>query len=622
MLQGQWTNNQPHQLDAVQSVVEVLSAGTFAQQSTAGGVSGTINPRWLITKKDFYRAVERQHDCHWSEHEKAVKPRQIFDIEMETGTGKTYTYARTMCELSVRFGLTKFVILVPTLAIKSNTLGFFNSPSVQQHFLDEFGRSVSMNVVERRTANCSDPLSPFEPPEPVKHFIEADTTKSRTIEILLINAGMLNSPTFADVFSCEYDTGGLMPLAEGIGQTRPVVIIDEPHRFPVYKASWKNIERLNPLMMIRFGATFKRQYFNLLYRLDNKTSQQCGLVKTVKTIDVSSDENLWSKLLLVKTIVPDELSQWQPSRLIDDGLAYAISQPVAIFYYFEFGCRWRIRTDEESLSEIHSAFDSVGIDTINQHGVIFTNGLFLPIGQSVNPYQLDDTDTYEDQVIQRVIKSHFELERSLMTSKPAIKPFTVFFINDIASYRPTERRYDTLPAKIDRWITEQASQQLETSTDAVYRERLKAVLANPMQAHGGYFAQDRKSNDPLISQQMDEILNDKDRLLSPDNPRRFIFAKWALNEGWDNPNVFQLCKLRKSGSLAGEIQELGRGVRLPVDENGKRQTKGQFEVRYFIDRSTHSYVSKRGKPGDMEGETTLPSSSPAPYGTDSSDSIE
>jgi len=226
---------------------------------------------------------------------------------------------------------------------------------------------------------------------------------------------------------------------------------------------------------------------------------------------------------------------------------------------------------------------------MNQSSVLLSNGIQLKKGESINPYSY--AQTLEDNMMRKAIKEHFKLERDFLTQKPRIKPLTLFFIDDIKGYRDGNKLSGSLKTKFEEWVIAEAKEYLKTETDVFYKAYLEKTINDVSMVHGGYFSKDNSDKDDKIEKEITEILHDKELLLSLDNPRRFIFSKWTLREGWDNPNVFQICKLRSSGSTTSKLQEVGRGLRLPVNEYMARVKDRNFSLNYYVDFTEKNFVA-------------------------------
>lgn len=227
------------------------------------------------------------------------------------------------------------------------------------------------------------------------------------------------------------------------------------------------------------------------------------------------------------------------------------------------------------------------IENLNKSAVILSNGLELKKGDKINPHSY--AETLQETMITKAISRHFELEKQFLTRDVKIKPLTLFFIDNIEEYRNTE---GYLRKTVEQCIKAEVEKLLKTETDTFYKNYLEKTLVDISKTHGGYFSKDNSEKDEAIEQEVFEILHDKQAMLSLDNPRRFIFSKWTLREGWDNPNVFQICKLRSSGSEISKLQEVGRGLRLPVNEYGNRVKDEQFYLNYFVDFTESNFVDQ------------------------------
>jgi type III restriction enzyme len=227
------------------------------------------------------------------------------------------------------------------------------------------------------------------------------------------------------------------------------------------------------------------------------------------------------------------------------------------------------------------------LENLNKSTVVLSNGLEMKKGDKINPYSY--AQKLQEIMIQRAIKHHFEIERELLTIEVKIKPLTLFFIDNIDEYRNKE---GYIRKTVEQYIKAEIEELLKTENDIFYKTYLEKSLKSLSATHGGYFSKDNTEKDEVIEKEINEILHDKQSLLDLENPRRFIFSKWTLREGWDNPNVFQICKLRSSGSEISKLQEVGRGLRLPVNEYGNRVKDEQFYLHYFVDFTENDFVDK------------------------------
>lgn len=488
------------------------------------------------------------------------KVKNIVDIMMETGTGKTYTYTKTIFELNKHFGIFKFIIVVPTLSIKAGTITFLKSDSSREHFYEQYGKTLKLHVVESQTNKKS---KKSYIPSAVNDFVKAGNFDKNSIQVMIINAGMINSKTLADKFDVGLFDRYNIPF-DAIAATQPFMIIDEPHKFSQDNKTWENLQKMKPQFILRYGATFTQEE-NVIYTLSAVDAFSKNLVKGVigHITEFKEGENA-----LVKFIDSDGKE--------------------ASFEVNEGSSKKSVKIGKgDSLSRVHKQMTDLFLDQINKTKVVLSNGLELKKGDKINPYSY--AQTLQEIMVQKAIKSHFEIEKDLLTREVRIKPLTLFFIDNIEEYR---NKNGHLRQLIEQYIKLEVESLLKTETNPLYIDYLEITLNNIEATHGGYFSKDNSDKDEVIEKEINEILHDKEAILDLENPRRFVFSKWTLREGWDNPNVFQICKLRSSGSEISKLQEVGRGLRLPVNEYGNRVKDEQFYLNYFVDFTESDFVDK------------------------------
>lgn len=553
--------NLPHQQVGVQAVLEVFNDAQIEQVDR----HSLANPDLTLPVEIYTRNIHAVQNRNEIEIDKKYydADSSVLDISMETGTGKTYTYTQTMFELNKAYGVTKFMIVVPTLSIKAGTVNFLKSEAMKEHFRDEYDREVKLHLVESQRGRSNKSYMP----QAIQEFVQANNFNRKYIHVLVINSGMVNSPSLSErydvsLFNEQYD----VPF-EAIAAVKPIMIIDEPHRFPTEKKTWSNIEKFKAQYIIRYGATFK-EYKNLLYRLTAVDSFNNNLVKGIQTH--------------ISEVVGVDAARL---TFVDS------TGKEATFELLENNERTKYKlTKGESLSKIHSAIYGLEIEHLNMSAVLLSNGVELKKKDAISPYSY--SQTVQDDMIRSAIKGHFDLERELLTRETRIKPLTLFFIDDIAGYRAGEGITGTLKDNFEQWVVAEAKKRLKTESDPFYRQYLEQTLQDVSRVHGGYFSKDNTDKDDKIELEINEILHDKESLLSLNNPRRFIFSKWTLREGWDNPNVFQICKLRSSGSTISKLQEVGRGLRLPVNEYMSRVKDEQFYLNYYVDLTEKNFTEQ------------------------------
>ena len=550
--------NLEHQSQAVNSTVGIFDSVEITKPE--GTEKEFTNP--VFNKDASFKYVSNIGGIQEQNSiERNVKGKSnILDIMMETGTGKTYTYTKTIFELNKLYGIFKFVIVVPTLPIKAGTIDFLNSDSAREHFKEQYGKTIKLHIVESKNGGKN--KKSYMPPA-VNSFVNAGSFEKNKIQILVINAGMINSNTMAKSFDRTLLDKHTIPF-EAISATRPFMIIDEPHKFAKENTTWQNIQKMNPQFIIRYGATFKENE-NLTYILTAVDSFNKNLVKGVVGYITEFETG---KNAIVKFVNSNGIEANFDLIENDKKKSFKISK-------------------KESLEKVHNAMTDLFIENINKTTVILSNGLELKKGDKVNPYSY--AETLQETMIQKAIKHHFEQEKIYLTREVKIKPLTLFFIDNIEEYR---NKNGYIKKTVEKYIKAEVEKLLKTEKDKFYKSYLEKTLQDISKTHGGYFSKDNSEKDEAIEKEVNEILHDKQAILDLENTRRFIFSKWTLREGWDNPNIFQICKLRSSGSEISKLQEVGRGLRLPVNQYGNRVKNEQFFLNYFVDFTENDFVEK------------------------------
>lgn len=550
--------NLNHQSHAVESSIAVFEHISLVQPTETD--KNYINPAFDYTTERTYpqniRAVQEDNGVN----EEIKRNSNIIDIMMETGTGKTYTYTKTIFELNKNFGIFKFIVVVPTLSIKAGTIDFLKSDSSREHFKEQYGKTLHLHIVESLKNNKS--KKSFIPPA-VTSYVNAGNFEKNSIQVMIINAGMINSETMQKSFDKGLFDKYTVPF-DAVGATKPFMIIDEPHKFGTSTKTWENIQKMKPQFILRYGATFQG-YENLIYTLTAVDSFNRNLVKGVIGHITEFDSG---KNAVVKFIDSDGTE--------------------ASFELIENDRKKTVKiSKKDSLKKIHPEMSDLGIENLNKSTVVLTNGLEMKKGDKINPYSY--AEKLQETMIQKAIKHHFEIEKSLLTREVKIKPLTLFFIDNIDEYRNKD---GYIRKTVEQYIELEIKELLKTEKDTFYKAYLEKTLLDLSITHAGYFSKDNTEKDEAIEKEINEILHDKQAMLDLENPRRFIFSKWTLREGWDNPNVFQICKLRSSGSEISKLQEVGRGLRLPVNEYGNRVKDEQFYLNYFVDFTESDFVDK------------------------------
>jgi type III restriction enzyme len=533
--------NQRYQLEAIFAVTDLFDGQSLAGGSFEARLSGTASE--LLTELgvgnslrlgedrllENLRGIQRRHGIAPVEELQGMH----FSVEMETGTGKTYVYLRTIHELRKRYGFKKFIIVVPSVAIREGVQK--NLEITGGHFRDIYGH-VPLDSWVYDSRNVSR----------LRQF-----AGSNQVQVLIINIDAFNKAA-NNVIHRENDRlSGRNPI-EFIQAARPIVILDEPQNMESSKAR-KAIQSLNPMCTLRYSATH-RHLHNLLYRLDPVRAYDLKLVKRIEVDAVLDDPDFNRPYVHLKSI---EAKASGITARLDVDVATADGpkrKPLAIK---GAGVDLKERTGRD-------VYEGYVIEEINaaEGFVSFSNGVSLGLGDVQGGY----TDEVMRVQVHETVKEHFEKELRVRRNLPEgrrLKVLSLFFIDRVSNYTGAD-------GKIRRWFTE-AYQELAA------RSRYSVLRLPPVErVHNGYFAQRQGvAQDTSGRSQADDdayalIMQDKERLLALDEPLRFIFSHSALREGWDNPNVFQICTLNETRSEIKKRQEIGRGMRLPVLETGER----------------------------------------------------
>lgn len=488
------------------------------------------------------------------------------DVEMETGTGKTYVYIKTMFELNKLYGWSKFIIVVPSIAIREGVAKSFRM--LEEHFMEQYGKKARWFVYNSSNLNQLDQFS-----------------QDAGLNVMIINTQAFaaslkeggRSKESRIIYSKRDEFASRRPI-DVIAANRPIIIMDEPQKMEG-AATQAALKKFNPLFVLNYSATHRTKH-DTVYALDALDAYRERLVKRIKVIGFEM-KNLrgTNGYMYLDNIVlsPNK----PPMARISIEVKNAAGEPRRLFKTFGVGDSLFVESKE---MEQYRGYDIAEIfpGTAAQPTayVTFTNGVTLRKGDVVGDHNLLHLQRVQ---IRETIKAHFEKERQLF--KRGIKCLSLFFIDEVAKYRQYDA--DGQPVKgVFQQIFEQEYARLVNEEFHIWDEDYNEYLRRfaPYQTHRGYFSIDKKgkmidtktkrgSDVSEEASDYDLILRDKERLLSFDEPTRFIFSHSALREGWDNPNVFQICTLRHSDSSTAKRQEVGRGLRIAVDRNGIRQDK-------------------------------------------------
>ena len=537
----QFDSQQEFQLDAIRSVVEVFAGQPLARASlqwqtdalggellTEMGVGNSL----ALSEDAILENVRRIQTENGLEPVASLQGRN-FSVEMETGTGKTYVYLRTLFELNARYGWKKFIIVVPSVAIREGVLNAIEL--TREHFQSLYG-NVPLDYWVYDSAQVSK----------LRQF-----SASNQMQLMVMNIQAFDKSSTV-IQNTKDQMNGRRPI-EFIQHARPVVVVDEPQNLATDLRS-KAIASLNPLCTLRYSATHK-DYFNLVYRLDPVRAYDLRLVKRIEVDSVVDGGDFNQPYIAVKAITATKTRITAKLELDVEGAGGVKRRTVTV-------------TQEGDLFELsgqrenYRGYEVDLIDAGNQY-LQFKNGVSLAAGVTHG----GRTDEVLRIQMRETIREHFEKELRVAQLPPGqrMKVLSLFFVDRVAHYAEAD-------GKFRRWF-------VELYEELVRSPRYAALNPLPVaQVHNGYFAQDKgrpkDSSEGRATKADDEayhlIMRDKERLLSVEEPLRFIFSHSALREGWDNPNVFQICTLREISTERERRQTIGRGLRLPVRENGER----------------------------------------------------
>ena len=504
------------------------------------------------------------------------------NIEMETGTGKTYTYLRTIFEMNKQYGWSKFIIVVPSIAIRE---GVNKSISMMaDDLLAEYGKKPRAFIYDSKAL----------------HHLESFSSDGG-INIMIINVQAFNTikegannEASRKIYASLDEFGSRRPI-DVIRRNRPIIILDEPQKMGADK-TLQSLANFNPLFILRYSATHKRDY-NLVYRLDALDAYNQKLVKkiTVKGIEVKGLTGTNGYLYLQDVVVSSKA-------------------PVARLELEIKSTKGEFRREIRNIAKGDDLFvvskeaeqykDRYTVTQVTADSIEFANGIVLHVGQG----NVDDKDLRRIQ-IRETIRSHLDIEQRLFHK--GIKVLSLFFIDEVAKYRQYDMDGNALNGEyadiFEQTYSEEVGKRIDLNlTNDPYQDYLKAITAQG--THNGYFSLDKKRHmvDPNVKSVKDEelgekvlvaddidaydlILKDKESLLAfPERLDsdeqiarknvRFIFSHSALREGWDNPNVFVICTLKHSDNVISRRQEVGRGLRLAVDRHGTRMDSGYLPL--------------------------------------------
>ena len=466
----------------------------------------------------------------------SIKNELSLDTLMETGTGKTFTFLESIYRLNRDYGLSKFIILVPSNPIRQGTIK--NIKITKEFFVKEYGKNISIFNYSEKT---------------VQNYINAS---DQNISVLVSTYQSFNSASNKiNKKGIEQSLiGRAKSYMQALAYLKPVIIIDEPHRFEG-KQTAKYLKEFNPLFTLRFGATYKNdEYKNLIYTLDSVDAFSSGLVKAI-TVDTVGNENVDNHTIEYKKVTGANQKEYEVT------IEYKDINSKNKSLKLKKGDNLGVKADIDYLN-------GYIIEKITKSEVLFANGISLPLGESESYGVL--LDAMQTQIVDTAIKNHFEREEELF--KMDIKSLCLFFIDRVDKYLLDDGSSGELAKLFEKLYLKNLKEVLKRDNlDEKYKKYLLKTKDSLKELHSGYFAKSKNLKDE--EEAIELILNKKEELLSFDSNLRFIFSQWALQEGWDNPNVMTLCKLAPSNSKISKLQQIGRGLRLAVKQDGKRVTK-------------------------------------------------
>lgn len=550
-------SNQDYQLKAIQSVIDLfegqpLNKGDFEFSLSDNSSSLQLNENGFgnnlviseVQISDNLKNVQKRNGIKIAQSPsplgegfgERLKHGRNFSIEMETGTGKTYVYLRTIYELNKNYGFKKFVIVVPSIAIREGVLK--NLEITHEHF---------QNIYDKIPLN-------FEVYDSRKVSSLRSFATSNNIQVLVLNIDSFAKDE--NVINKKNDKlTGKKPV-EFIRSSNPIVIVDEPQNMET-EIRKKAIANLNPLCTLRYSATHTNLY-NLIYRLDPVKAYDLGLVKQIEVDSIYTQYGNNQAFINIENIKSTKTKVTAKLKIDFNADNEVKQKSISV----------KPGDDLYILSNNREIYkDGFIINNIDASSgtVEFSNGVILGEGQSQGGF----TDEIMKYQIKKTIEEHLKKERNYKIH--GIKVLSLFFIDRVANYRSYDDKGNIVQGKFAKWFEEIYKEEI---SKPAYKDLFPFDLKD---LHNGYFAQDKAGHYKNTSGETKDdddtyqlIMKDKEKLLDSNVPLRFIFSHSALREGWDNPNVFQICTLNETKSEMKKRQEIGRGLRLAVNQQGER----------------------------------------------------
>lgn len=601
--------DQAYQTDAVNSICEIFEGcevkdslftidvstdELYTRLLEGEGVSYFSGHANKITIDDF-RMLENVRRIQVANNIQMAKSleNKNFTIEMETGTGKTYVYTKTILELNKRYGFTKFIIVVPSVAIKE---GVFNSlKATEEHFRERYD-----NVNYHYFNYDSDNLG-----------LVLDFATNTNVEIMIMTIAAFNKST--NIFNNVNETklSGNKPI-DLITGTRPILIIDEPQSVDSQKKSKKGelsasqqaIKSLNPLCTLRYSATHKDLY-NLMYRLTPVDAYQENLVKHIEVASITSNEASTKPYVKLLSVNKKNNTYTAKVEIYQKNKTTGVIEKKAVTAKTNDDL-WELSNEVD-----YYAGDGYFVDNINSEFeyIDLSCGETIEKGSSIGE---GDDKAIKKAQIRQTIEMHLDKEKKYI--KNGIKVLSLFFIDEVSKYRNYDR--DDQKGDYALWFEEEYNKLISLPKYKVLRDKYSdRISLDSEKVHDGYFSVDGKtkivnsngyyrieSNGRMKNTKGDNakdettynlIMKNKERLLSFDEPIRFIFSHSALKEGWDNPNVFQVCTLIETKDTMTKRQKIGRGLRICVNQDGERVLDNKFNVLSVIANESYKDFSSK-----------------------------
>lgn len=539
MLKLKFNPNLDYQIEAINSVVKVFEGQIKKEKKSFFGIIGNeLNLDKEILLNNI-RQIQKENNL--SIINDLSLPLNI-TVEMETGTGKTYVYLRTIFELNKQYGFLKFIIVAPSIAIKE---GIIKTLEITKDHFKEIFNNINYEYYEYDSSKLIN----------VRMFAQA-----HHLQIMIMTKDSFNKDL--NIIHNIHDRMGDKPI-NLIQKTRPILILDEPQKMEGEATQW-GIKELNPLFILRYSATHKN-IENLVYKLTPFEAYQKNIVKKIELATIVDESDPSTKKIILENIYKSGNS---------------LRAKLKVFVKEKNNIKLKLITVragdklwEKTKNDYYNQFIISEINSQLNY-VLFSNGVKIYLGQS---------SIKEEEItrimIKETIKEHFEKKKKL--NPLGIKVLTLFFIRRVDDY-----------AQKDSWLRKIFEEEYQNI--AQHYKNLIEKIPDAKEVHKGYFS--TKSTDRAIEKDKeayDLIMKDKEKLLSFDTPVEFIFSHSALREGWDNPNIFNICTLSYSTSEIKKRQEIGRGLRLAVNQNGERIYEKNINLLTVISNESYSdYISK------------------------------